>query len=525
MSGRTTTVLDIRELLRHLRDGRSNREIHRSLGLGRETIRKYRQWAEHEGLLSGVLPALAELQTRLAASQPPAPPQTISTVEPYRAVVQDLLDKGLETEAICQRLKEQHGFTGHYQAVWRFVRKLEPQRPDVTVRVELAPGVEVQVDFGYAGMMFDLASQKVRKAWAFVGTLSFSRHQYVEFVFDQTVPTWLACHRRLFEFFGGVLERVRIDNLKAAIVRVCLEEPEAQRAYRECAEHYGFLITPCRPHTPQHKGKVESGVHYVKRNFLAGRDYTLPQHNFQHANQEVLGWVMGTAGQRRHGTTKQIPLEQFEQVERAALRPLPPTPFELVTWQQVKLHRDCYIVFDNAYYSAPHRYVGETLWVRATAKVVEIHREFERLVIHTRAARPGERQTLLTHLPPEKVAGLTLTPSACLDRAHAIGSATGEVVLQLLNERPVDRLRAVHRLLARAEKDNLARLPTGGLRLERACARALAFGEVSVRTIENMLKTGIADQTAGEAPEPAPDWPQPRYAREAGDLVPAHLKG
>jgi transposase len=511
-------VLDIRELLRHLREGRSNREIHRSLGLGRETIRKYRQWAEHERLLSGPLPQLPELQARLATRQPPAPPQTVSTVEPYRAVVQDLLDKGLETEAICQRLKEQHGFTGHYQAVWRFVRKLEPQRPDVTVRVELAPGVEVQVDFGYAGMMFDPASQKVRKAWAFVGTLSFSRHQYVEFVFDQTVPTWLACHRHLFEFFGGVLERVRIDNLKAAIVRACLEEPEAQRAYRECAEHYGFLITPCRPHTPQHKGKVENGVHYVKRNFLAGRDYTTPQHNCHHANQDVLGWVQGTAGQRRHGTTKQIPLEQFEQVERAALRPLPLVPFELVTWQQVKLHRDCYIVFDNAYYSAPYRYVGETLWVRATAKSVEIHREFERLVIHTRAARPGERQTLLTHLPPEKVAGLTLTPSACLDRAHAIGPSTGEVVVHLLNERPVDRLRAVHRLLARAEKDD----PT---RLERACARALAFGDVSVRTIENMLRTGIADQTASEAPEPAPDWPRPRYAREAGDLVPAHLKG
>lgn len=518
MSGRTTTVLDIRELLRHLREGRSNREIHRSLGLGRETIRKYRQWATAEGLLSGPLPQLPELQARLAASQPPAPPQTVSTVEPHRATVQDLLDKGLETEAIFQRLKDQHGFTGHYQAVWRFVRKLQSTGPDVTVRVEVAPGVEVQVDFGYAGKLFDPVTQRVRKAWAFVATLSFSRHQYVEFAFDQTVATWLLLHRHMLEFFGGVPQHVRIDNLKAGIVRASLDDPQAQRAYRECAEHYGFLITPCRPHTPQHKGKVESGVHYVQRNFIAGRDYTTPQHHIHHANQDVLSWVLGTAGQRRHGTTKQVPLAQFEQVERAALRPLPPAPFELVTWQQVKLHRDCHIVFDNAYYSAPYRYVGEALWVRATAKSVEIYREFERLVIHTRAAHPGERMTLLTHLPPEKVQGLTLTPSACLDRAHAIGPATGEVIVQLLNERPVDRLRAVHRLLARAEKDDPARL-------ERACARALAYADVSVRTIENMLKTGIADLAASEAAEPAPDWPRPRYAREADDLVPAHLKG
>jgi transposase len=509
-------MLDIRELLRHLREGRSDREIHRALGLGRPTIRKYRRWASQEGLLNGPLPGLAALQTRLAASLPPAPPQTVSTVEPHRAIVRDLLDQGLETEAIYQRLKEQHGFAGHYQAVWRFVRKLEPAGPDVTVRVEVEPGAEVQVDFGYAGRMFDPVSQKVRKAWAFVGTLSFSRHQYVEFVFNQTVPVWLDCHRHMFDHFGGVPEHVRIDNLKAGIVQACLDEPQAQRAYRECAEHYGFLITPCRPATPQHKGKVENGVHYVQRNFLAGRDYTTPQHNIHHANADAGRWVVETAGRRRHGTTKLIPLEQFEQVEHAALRPLPPVPFELVTWQQVKLHRDCHIVFDNAYYSAPYRYVGERLWVRATARSVEIHREFERLVIHSRATRPGERVTLLTHLPPEKVVGLTLTPSACLERAHAIGPATGEVVMQLLAERPVDRLRAVHRLLARAEKDDPARL-------ERACARALAFGEVSLRTIANMLKTGIADQACAGAPEPVPGWP--RYAREATDLVPAHLKG
>ena len=119
------------------------------------------------------------------------------------------------------------------------------------------------------------------------------------------------------------------------------------------------------------------------------------------------------------------------------------------------------------------------------------------------------------HLPPEKVAGLTLTPSACLDRAHAIGPETGEAVRQLLAERPVDRLRSVHRLLARAEKDKPARL-------ERACARAIAFGDVSVRTIENILRTGVADRVSGEAPQPAPDWP--RFAREAADLVPTHLR-
>ena len=91
-------------------------------------------------------------------------------------------------------------------------------------------------------------------------TLSWSRHQYVEFVFDQEVATWLRCHRHAFECFGGVPRRIVVDNLKAAVVRAAVHDPVVQRAYRECAEHYGFLIAPCRPATPQHKGAVS---HYT----------------------------------------------------------------------------------------------------------------------------------------------------------------------------------------------------------------------------------------------------------------------
>jgi transposase len=101
------------------------------------------------------------------------------------------------------------------------------------------------------------------------------------------------CHRHAFEFFGGVVEEVVLDNLKAAIIRACFDDPLVQQSYRECAEHYGFLIAPCRPATPQHKGKVEQGgVHYVKRNFLGGREAT----SVTQANQDVRRWCNTTAG-------------------------------------------------------------------------------------------------------------------------------------------------------------------------------------------------------------------------------------
>jgi len=226
------------------------------------------------------------------------------------------------------------------------------------VRVETRPGEEAQVDFGYGGMMLDPESQTERKTWAFVMTLSWSRHQYVEFVYDQKVATWLRCHRNSFPFFTGVLQRVVIDNLKAGIAKHSWEAPEAQRAYRECAEHYGFLITPYRPWTPQHKGKVEQGgVHYVKRNFLGGREPTTQ------ANRDVQRWCLTTAGERIHGTTREQPLVRFA-TEQGTLQALPGAPYDLAIWEQVKAHRDCRIVFDNAYYSTPFRLVGQKLWVR-----------------------------------------------------------------------------------------------------------------------------------------------------------------
>ena len=292
-------------MLIQMRQGESDRRISRNLKVHRQTVKLYRQWAEAQGLLTGELPPIDVLQ-RLAKETltTSPPPQNRSSVEPYREVVEKLRDEGVEIAAIWQRLQER-GYPGGYTAVWRFVRKLEPTTPEATVRVETRPSEEAQVDFGYAGKMLDPATDKLRKTWAFVMTLSWSRHQYVEFVFDQKVATWLLCHRHAFEFFGGVPQRVVIDNLKAGITRASWDDPLVQYAYAECAEHYGFLISPNRPRTPQHKGKVEQGgVHYVKRNFLGGREPT----TVTQANADVLIWCKTTAGLRIHGTTKKTAL-------------------------------------------------------------------------------------------------------------------------------------------------------------------------------------------------------------------------
>jgi transposase len=503
--------MEIREMLRQLRRGRSNRAVARALSIDRKTVATYRNWAQEQGLLEGPLLPLGDLHRLLEETmQSPAPPQNVSSVAPYEVLVKKLRREGVEIAAIHERLKER-GYGGSYSSVHRFVRRLEPPELEVTVRVETGPGEESQVDFGYAGRMIDLETGELRKTWVFVMTLSWSRHQYAEFVFDQKLETWLRLHRNAFDFFGGVPERVRIDNLKAGIAKACWNTPEAQGSYRECAEHYGFLITPCRPRTPRHKGKVEQGgIHYVKRNFLGGREPT----PLTQANRDVLRWVNITAGHRVHGTTREKPLERFK-IERAALRPLPRAPYDMAVWKRLKLHRDCYLVFDKAYYSAPFRLVGQELWVRGGSREVQVFtNDYQLVATHPRAERPGQRLTHPDHLPPYKLPGLILSREGCRERATQIGPATRRVVDILLDHRPEDRLRTAGRVLKLGEQ-------FGSRRLEAACTRALRFDDPAYTTIKRILQQGLE---AEELPATAPAPPASIFARAAADLV-GHLLG
>jgi transposase len=505
--------MEIHELIRLTRAGESTSTIARVLGLNRRTVIRYRGWATEQGLLTGEVPDPGTLQRLIATTLPVVlPPQQTSSVAPYHAEIVVMRERGMEIAAIRSRLEERHGGPVSYSAVWRLVQHLEPKQPEPVVRIEVPPGSEGQVDFGYAGRMIDPRTGAARKTWVFVLVLSWSRHLYAELVFDQRVETWLLCHVHAFASFGGVPARIVPDNLKAAIVRASFGgDPLAQRAYRECAQHYDFLIDPTRPRTPEHKGKVEQGgVHYVSRQFLAGRD---PE-PIDDLNRRLRHWSTETAGQRIHGTTKERPLDRFERVERAALLPLPRTQYDPATWKQATVYRDCYVTFEGSYYSIPHRSVGQQVWLRAGARTVEAYsREHEMLTTHDRASKPGERQTHLDHLPQEKVPGLVLSRESVLLQAQAIGSSTVAVVQALLDHRPEDRLRSAGRVVRLAETH-------GRDRLERACTRAQHFGETDYPAIKRILEAGL-DTTpmTGGAGDSPPEPAHYAFTRQVGDFV------
>ncbi len=484
-------VNQIREIIHRLQQGQSGRQIAKDLHVSRHTITRYNEIAKQEGYLRNkkTLPSGKELLAKLGPPQMPPIPE--SSVTPYKEVVEHLLDDGVEKMAILARLRDDYGYKGTYSSLWRFVSRLRPSQPEAFVRIHTEPGEEAQVDFGSVGTLLDPRGDRPRTAYVFVMTLCFSRHEYAELVFDQKISTWIACHRHAFESFGGFPKRVVPDNLKAAVVVASLHDPILGEAYRRMAQHYGFLISPTRPRTPEHKGKVESGVHYVKRNFMAGQQFA----NIDVANERLQKWVREVAGVRCHGTTGQAPLALFNEQERAALSPLPAYPFGLCEVRVVKLHPDCHVVIDGSFYSAPWTYVGEDLEAYIGERVVEIYRGVELLTTHLRAMHKGEWHTRNEHYPPEKAAYLERTPVRCKEIAETVGPATSKVVQALLADRPLDRLRSVQAILRLEET-------VGKRRLEAACARALYYGDGRYRRIKDILNAALDHEPLPEGTSP-----------------------
>ncbi len=171
------------------------------------------------------------------------------------------------------------------------------------------------------------------------------------------------------------------------------------------------------------------------------------------------------------------------------------------------------MVFDYAYYSVPHRLVGQALLIRSTAKKVEIFHHHEHVAAHSRAAFRGERKTNLDHLPPGKVQGLMPVPKQVREKAASIGPYTAELIDLLLGDRPVDRLRGAQGVVNLAKKH-------GDYRLEKACRRALCFDDVRYRTVRNILRKGLESEPLPE--EEFASSPLPRtsiYARKPQEFL------
>jgi hypothetical protein len=248
-------------------------------------------------------------------------------------------------------------------------------------------------------------------------------------------------------------------------------------------QHYGTVILPTRPYMPRHKGKVESGVKYVKSNALQGRKFA----SLEEENRFLAEWERTTADTRIHGTTKRQVKLVFEQVERAALRPLPLERFACFREARRKVNRDGHVEVAKAYYSAPPEYLGRTVWVRWDARLVRLfNHRFEPIAVHARHEQ-GRFSTNPQHIAREKISGLERGAAWLLAQLRVVGPFTHQWSEAMLNARGVAGTRVLQGVLALTKKHSSAAL-------EKACEIALSHGSWRLKTIRRLAASGEDDK-------------------------------
>lgn len=511
MGNRRFEMHEYRYILARMRLGESDRQLAKADIIGRNKASALRKMARHHGWLDHNSPLPDDEQLAEVLRIPTAKRQ-VSSLEPFSQEVSGWYQNGISGTVIHRTLREKYGFEGSYSAVRRYLQNLKANEPpEASTMLDHEPGDSAQVDFGAGPVIVDVITGEEFKTWFFVMTLAWSRHQFVELVRDQKVLTWLGCHRRAFEFFGGVPVKVIIDNPKAAITRACWRDPTVQRSYGDVAEAYGFLISPCPPREPKKKGIVEAGVKYVKRNFLPLKEFR----SLADANRQLLRWNMETAAVRIHGTTKQQPIKLFHDTEKHLLRSLPDRPVEQATWAKVKLHGNCHVQFEKAYYSAPYRFVRQELWLQATEHSIKLFKDHQLIAVHGRLQQPGRKSTCDDHLPPNALAYKMRDPQWCIKQADDIGSFCRALIDCLFSDRVLDNLRAAQGIVRLKDK-------YGKARVDAACKRALFYDNPRYQTVKTILAKEL-DQL--ETPDHSPEQLSNVYTgdgtfcRDANDLL------
>ena len=468
----------------------SLRRIQRETGIRRETISSYlkeagvalrrprgREVPAKPASRSEVTPDFgAESTAREDARQPAKPPiqRSFSVCDSYREVIELALSRGRNAKAIWQDLVDEHGFTGRYQSVKRFVRKLRgTPSQQACVRIETVPGEEMQVDYGEGPMVRDPHSGKFRRTRLFVLTLGYSRKSIRLLSFRSSSQIWGELHEKAFRRLTGVTRVIVLDNLREGVIEPDIYDPTLNPLYRDLLAHYGMIALPCRVGDPDRKGKVEAGVGHAQKTPLKGQRFE----TIEAAQAYLDHWEERWADTRIHGTTKRQVSVMFAE-EKPALLPLPVEPFRYYQYGERAVHMDGCVEVEAAYYSAPPGWIGRRVQVQWDIQRVRLvnPRTGELLREHLRMARGGHR--IDEQDRPQRT---PLSTRTLLNRAQSAGSHIGIFSQALYQRQGQPAVRRILGLLSLARKHSMAAV-------DDACSAALELGVHDYRFVRRYLE-------------------------------------
>jgi len=260
---------------------------------------------------------------------------------------------------LWQELRAQRDFTGSYVIVRRAVVPLRLAASVAALtqrRFETGPGEQAQCDWGQITVPLGGVRTEIH---IFVMTLGYSRRGFALGSLRERMGDLLAAHEAAFAHFGGRCEFLLYDRMRTVVLGTSEGRPRLNPTFANFASHWGFTPRLCQPYRAQTKGKVESGVKYVKRNFVPGRVFR----DLEDFNEQLAAWQAEVADLREHGTTHQRPIDRFAEEARALAPTAGHASFLQAMVRDRVVAEDWLVSIDGNRYSVPFMLIGKTVQV------------------------------------------------------------------------------------------------------------------------------------------------------------------
>ncbi len=454
------------QILEMFEAGHSLRKITESLKISRNTVRRYvRKAADAD-----------QLTTETSVKDQTLLPDWL------RRLDVDYLVAEIRSGRSFKSLFEECSPAVCYEHFTRHLGKLAIVPPKASPRFNFTPGERTQVDYADGIEITDRRSGVKTKTELFCGVLPFSSYCFGEFTWSQKQEDFLRSHERMWRYYGGVTPYVVIDNLKSGVTRAHRYDPDINPTYCDFGNFWGFAVLAARPREPRDKACVESTIGAIQRDFYQRcRERTF--YSLDELNTSFREYLaeFNSRTMKDYGVSR---LDRFSK-EKGFLQPLVHASYEVTRWREAKVHPDCCIQLEKAFYSVPFNYVGQTVKVKYSEKTVHImSSSLDQIAVHP-VVEKYQKSVIDEHFPPHAVQ----VRSFDLQKARALAKAIGPMTLKYVDwqfdetDRPLNVLRRVQGIVRLSSK------PINPQAMEYAAKQAMQFGRKELRYFKHCAES------------------------------------
>ncbi|MEY3590712.1 MAG: hypothetical protein RLZZ466_1233 [Bacteroidota bacterium] len=496
MANKTIDMSKIRQVLRFFTQGRSKIFISTHLGTSRNTVKRYIRKFLEERLTYQEVSEMsdAQLEVIFGSSQPPDLGTRYDELHKLLPEFEKRFrQRGVTILMLFNQYRQLHpegyGQTQFHRYFTSYIGRSKP-----VMHMEHKAGDKMYIDFaGEKLSITDQQSGEVQSLELFVAILGCSQLTYLEAVATQRRQDFIGACENALQYFGGVPAAIVPDNLKSAVIKSNKYEPTINETFADFAEHYGTAIVPARAYRPKDKSLVEGMVKIVYRKMYAKLSATT-YFTLESLNEAIRGYLeeLNNAPFKGREYSRR---QQFEEIEKAALLPLPLYRYEFKQQVVVTVMKNGHVCLgaDKHYYSVPYRFIGKKVKLLFTRDRVDVFYKYECIATHPREYRKYHYTTHSEHLATAHRYLSDWTPEKFIEQARQIDEEVATYILRVIENKPhpEQAYKSCSGIL------NLAR-KVGTGRLLRACRRASSYGVYNYAIIQQILEKRLDELSEEE---------------------------